>query len=119
MGVGFQFCDEVVSLSGGFGEAESGGAFEGVTDGVFECAEVADGDEEGFYVCAGSEDGADGFVGVGLAFQKCVGAFFGGGRGEGAGEAAFGAAYGGFLEEQAQVGGEAEFAGVCDALAVD
>ena len=53
----------MVGLAGGFGQAVSGGALEGVVDGVFECAEVADGDEEGFDVCAGTKDGTDGFVG--------------------------------------------------------
>ncbi len=74
------------------------------------------GDEEGLYVCPGSQDGADYFILVG---ERRITSLFCGRRLEFADESAFCAADGRFVQEQSQVGGESQAARMGDSLAVD
>ena len=108
--------DTLVGQTCGFGQAEPGGAGEGNIDGVFESAEVADGDKEGFDGSFSSEDGADDIRTVG---QKGIRAFFCRGIVEGSDEPAFGATDSRLFQEEAQMGSQAEAPWVSDALAVN
>lgn len=115
---GFEFSYVLVSEAGWFWEAILDRAGQDNIYGVVECAAVADGDEQRFDIGSGSQDGADDILGFGVVevFETTFGfgRFF-----ISADQAALGAADGGFVEEQAQMGGDAHPAGVGDSLAVD
>jgi len=106
----------VVSEAGGLGQPVAGGGGKGEFDSVFESAFVAYGNKKGFDIGSGSQDGADGLL---VVFEEGISAFLQWGWTEGADEPAFCTADGGFVETQSEVGGQAESAGMGNALAVD
>jgi len=114
--VKLSFAHKLVSEAGRFGDAILCCAGEGRFDCIGERTFVADGDEDRFYIGAGSENCTDDLLVVFQAGIACLVkrrfVIF-------ADKPAFCAADSRFVEEQAEMCGQAETSGVGDALAVD